>query len=142
VPAGLRGRWRPAELELVEDDGRLTPRELEQFDGALTAAAVAIAETGTIVLDGGPDQGRRALTLLPDLHISVVESALVVADVPDAIAELDEAVRVHRRPVTFVSGPSATADIELRRVQGVHGPRRLEVIVAGGAALHTFTGLR
>jgi L-lactate dehydrogenase complex protein LldG len=131
VPAGLPSAWRPAALELIDDAG-LGARELERFDGALTASALAIAQTGTIVLDGREDQGRRALTLLPDLHICVVEAARVVADVPDAIAALDKTVREQRRPVTFISGPSATADIELRRVQGVHGPRRLEVVVAGG----------
>jgi L-lactate dehydrogenase complex protein LldG len=103
---------------------------MEEFDGALTAAGLAIAETGTLVLDGGPDQGRRALTLLPDLHICVVLRARIVADLPDAVAVLGEVVRSERRPVTFVSGPSATSDIELRRVDGVHGPRRLEVVVA------------
>src|SRR5437660_12109435 len=77
VPAGLQPQWRAAELELVDDDERLGPRELERFDGALTAAALAIAETGTLVLDGGPDQGRRALTLLPDLHVCVVDAARV-----------------------------------------------------------------
>ena len=129
VPAGFPERWRPEGLELVDDDGRLDARELERFDGALTAAALAIAETGTLVLDGGPDQGRRALTLLPDLHLCVVDAARLVADVPDAIAAIEPPLREHRRPLTFISGPSATADIELRRVQGVHGPRRLEVIV-------------
>jgi L-lactate dehydrogenase complex protein LldG len=131
VASGLPSQWRPTWLELVEDDGELTARELEEFDGALTAAGLGIAETGTLVLDGGPDQGRRALTLLPDLHICVVPVARVVADVPDAIRLLDRLVRTERRPVTFVSGPSATSDIELRRVEGVHGPRRLEVIVCG-----------
>jgi L-lactate dehydrogenase complex protein LldG len=131
VPSGLPAQWRPSRLELVEDDGELTARELEEFDGALTAAGLAIAETGTIVLDGGPDQGRRALTLLPDLHICVVPVTRVVADLPDAVAVLGEVVRSGRRPVTLVSGPSATSDIELRRVEGVHGPRHLEVVIAG-----------
>ena len=130
VPKGLPQQWRPSQLELVEDDGELDARELEEFDGALTAAGLAIAETGTLVLDGGPDQGRRALTLLPDLHICVVPLARIVADLPDAVEILGEVVRSERRPVTFVSGPSATSDIELRRVEGVHGPRRLEVVVA------------
>jgi L-lactate dehydrogenase complex protein LldG len=132
APGGLPSQWRPSRLELIEDDVELSARELEQFDGALTAAGLAIAETGTLVLDGGPDQGRRMLTLLPDLHICVVPVARIVADVPDAISALGELARSERRPVTFVSGPSATSDIELRRVEGVHGPRRLEVIVAGG----------
>ena len=130
VPAGFPAPWRPAELELVEDTGELDPRELERFDGALTSAALAIAETGTLVLDAGPDQGRRALSLLPDLHLCVVAASRVVADIPDAITPLGHEVAAHRRPLTFISGPSATADIELRRVHGVHGPRRLEVIVA------------
>jgi L-lactate dehydrogenase complex protein LldG len=135
VPDGLPLQWRPAELDLIEDGGALTASELGQLDGALTAAGLAVAETGTVVLDGGADQGRRALTLLPDLHICVVPTARIVADIPDAIAALGELVASERPPLTFISGPSATADIELRRVQGVHGPRRLEVIVA--AAVYT-----
>jgi L-lactate dehydrogenase complex protein LldG len=132
VPAGLPVAWRPTGLELVDDHDELGARELESFDGALTGAGLGIAETGTIVLDGGHDQGRRWLTLLPDLHICVVQASRVVADVPDAIAILGGLVRSQRRAVTFVSGPSATADIELRRVHGVHGPRRLEVVVVSG----------
>jgi L-lactate dehydrogenase complex protein LldG len=98
-------------------------------DGVLTGCALGIAETGTLVLDGGPRQGRRAVTLLPDLHLCVVEEDQIVASVPEAIARLGEAVRGEGRPVTFVSGPSATSDIELDRVEGVHGPRSLEVLV-------------
>lgn len=133
IPAGFPDRWRPADLELVEDTGELGPRELERFDGALTSAVLAIAETGTLVLDAGPDQGRRALSLLPDLHLCVLDASRLVADIPDAVAPLGPEVAAHRRPLTFISGPSATADIELRRVHGVHGPRRLEVIVARSA---------
>jgi L-lactate dehydrogenase complex protein LldG len=122
IPAALP--WRPQGIELVEDHG-LSAGDLDELDGALTGCALAIAETGTIVLDGGERSGRRALTLVPDLHVCVVERSQVVATVPDAIRALDGA----RGPFTFVSGPSATSDIELDRVEGVHGPRRLEVLL-------------
>jgi L-lactate dehydrogenase complex protein LldG len=126
VPPALPGEWRPDGIELVEDRG-LSARELDALDGALTGCALAIAETGTIVLDGGERSGRRALTLVPDLYLCVVERSQVVATVPEAIRALDGA----RGPFTFVSGPSATSDIELDRVEGVHGPRRLEVLITG-----------
>jgi L-lactate dehydrogenase complex protein LldG len=115
-------------LELVRDEPPLSPRELDAVDGVLTGCALAIAETGTIVLDGGERSGRRALTLVPDHHLCVVEAATVVAGVPDAVAEL-AAVAAEGRPITLVSGPSATSDIELDRVEGVHGPRVLDVFV-------------
>jgi len=123
APALPRG-WRPDGVELVDDRG-LSARELDALDGALTGCALAIAETGTIVLAGGEHSGRRALTLVPDLYLCVVERSQVVATVPDAI----RALRGARGPFTFVSGPSATSDIELDRVEGVHGPRRLEVLL-------------
>jgi L-lactate dehydrogenase complex protein LldG len=123
--------WHVAGVELVRDDPPLGPRDLDALDGVLTGCAAAIAETGTIVLDGASLSGRRALTLVPDLHLCVVRADQVVPAVPDAIAAMAPAVR-DGRPVTFVSGPSATADIELNRVQGVHGPRRLDVFVVGG----------
>jgi L-lactate dehydrogenase complex protein LldG len=99
----------------------------------LTGCALAIAETGTIVLDGGARSGRRAITLVPDYHVCVVEAERIVAAIPDAFAALAEAA-AEGRPVTFVSGPSATSDIELDRVEGVHGPRTLDVFVVGGHA--------
>ena len=122
LPAGL-DRLEPG-IELVGDAPPLTPAQLDVLDGVLTGCAVAIAETGTIVLDGGSGQGRRALSLVPDYHLVVVTAAQVVATVPEGLARLDPA-----RPQTWISGPSATSDIELDRVEGVHGPRTLEVIV-------------
>ena len=102
----------------------LSAAELDAFDGVITRAAVAIAETGTIVLDGSPDQGRRAISLVPDYHLCVVEAGQVVRLVPEAVARLSAG-----RPLTWISGPSATSDIELERVEGVHGPRTLEVVL-------------
>ncbi|HEU0019327.1 MAG TPA: lactate utilization protein C [Thermoleophilaceae bacterium] len=131
IPSDLPAEWLPAGVEFVPDDPPLTPRALDALDGSLTGCALAVAETGSLVLDHGPRQGRRALTLLPDLHLCVVAEADVVADVPDALAILGAAVR-DGRPVTFVSGPSATSDIELQRVEGVHGPRRLVVLLVAG----------
>jgi L-lactate dehydrogenase complex protein LldG len=129
VPPGLGEDRRPDGVELVED-AELSPAELDGLDGSLTGAAVAIAETGTIVLDGGDQSGRRALTLVPDLHLCVIDAGQVVGLLPEAIERLEPAVK-SRRPITFVSGPSATSDIELSRVEGVHGPRTLHVIVVG-----------
>ena len=102
--------------------------ELDGFDGVLTGCALAIAETGTIVLDSGARSGRRAITLVPDYHACVVEAGHIVAGIPDAVALLAEAA-ADGRPITLVSGPSATSDIELDRVEGVHGPRTLDVFV-------------
>ena len=127
IPPDLPLEWRPGHIELVED-ASLSVRQLDELDGALTGCAVAIAESGTFVLDAGSAQGRRALTLVPDLHICVVREDQVVALVPEAVGRLEEAVRTGR-PLTFVSGPSATSDIELDRVEGVHGPRVLHVVV-------------
>jgi L-lactate utilization protein LutC len=123
IPADFPERWRP--LAAVADDLPLSVADLDGVDAVLTTCAVAIASTGTIVLDHGPGQGRRALTLVPDHHVVVVEAGQIVAAVPDGVAVLDAT-----RPQTWISGPSATSDIELNRVEGVHGPRRLEVIVA------------
>ena len=128
VPADLPAAWLPPDLEALPDED-LAIHELDLIPGAVTGCALAIAETGTIVLDCGAHQGRRALTLVPDFHLCVVEAAQVVDGVPAAIRRLADGLRGPRRPVTFVSGPSATSDIELSRVEGVHGPRRLEVVL-------------
>jgi L-lactate dehydrogenase complex protein LldG len=117
-------------VEVVVDEPPLTPQALDELDGVLTGCALAIAETGTIVLDGGQRSGRRALTLVPDWHICIVEAGSIVAGVPDAVAALRDAAG-EGRPITLVSGPSATSDIELDRVEGVHGPRTLHVVVVG-----------
>jgi L-lactate dehydrogenase complex protein LldG len=130
VPANLPADWLAAIGEPVADDPPLSPNELDALDGVLTGAALAIAETGTIVLDGGAEQGRRALSLVPDLHVCVVRAERIFGTVPEAIEALTPGAH-EGRPLTFISGPSATSDIELRRVEGVHGPRRLEVVVAG-----------
>jgi L-lactate dehydrogenase complex protein LldG len=128
VPSGIPAAWRPSGVELIED-APLSFDELDAVDGVLTGCTIAIAETGTIVLSGGPTEGRRALSLIPDLHVCVVGEEQVVETVPEAMAQLGQLVRAERRPLTFISGPSATSDIELDRVEGVHGPRRLIVLV-------------
>jgi L-lactate dehydrogenase complex protein LldG len=129
VPADLPEAWRPGGVELIADDG-LAFAELDGVDGVITGCAAAIAETGTLVLDGGAGQGRRVVTLLPDFPLCVVEAARVVGTVPEGLAAVAAAVYGERRPITLISGPSATSDIELERVEGVHGPRDLVVLVA------------
>jgi L-lactate dehydrogenase complex protein LldG len=133
VPSDLPKAWLPEGVKPLRDgenDGRLSNEELDESDGVLTGCSLGIAQTGTIVLDAGKRQGRRALTLLPDYHLCIVREAQIVSLVPEAFASLEEAVK-KGRAITFVSGPSATSDIELNRVEGVHGPRTLEVLIVG-----------
>lgn len=121
VPPGLPPDWVRAG---IVEDGRLTSSDLDALDTVVTAATAAAAETGTIVLDGSPDQGRRATSLVPDHHVCIVHAHQIVHSVPELLSRVDGT-----RPLTFISGPSATSDIELERVEGVHGPRRLDVIL-------------
>jgi L-lactate dehydrogenase complex protein LldG len=129
VPAGLDASWTANLTANVRTDepssgDQLSVSELDAVEGVITRCAVAIAETGTLILDGSPGQGRRVLTLIPDYHLCVVFADQIVPDVPQALARLTAT-----RPLTMISGPSATSDIELNRVEGVHGPRTLEVII-------------
>jgi L-lactate dehydrogenase complex protein LldG len=128
VAPGVPAEWRPAGFEIVEDHD-LGAAELDELNAALTGCTVAIAETGTLVLDGQALSGRRLLTLVPDHHICIVSADQIVGQVPEAIAALRRAVAEAHVPVTLVSGASATSDIELERVEGVHGPRHLLVLV-------------
>ena len=128
IPADLPADWIPAHCGTLIDRADLEPRHLESAGAVLTGCAVAIAETGTIVLDHAHAQGRRALTLIPDRHVCVVYAAQIVDNLPAAISRLTGSVEAGR-PLTFISGPSATSDIELNRVEGVHGPRTLEVVI-------------
>ncbi len=130
VPRDLPREWLPADLEILPDH-ELSTQQLNAVDGVLTGCALGIALTGTIVLDSGPTQGRRALTLLPDYHLCVIRTDQIVATVPEGIERLHAAARAGS-PITLISGPSATSDIELKRVEGVHGPRTLDVLLVTG----------
>ncbi|HYO32703.1 MAG TPA: lactate utilization protein C [Nocardioidaceae bacterium] len=119
VPAAL-----PWTVSGAVIDDHLSASDLDDIEAVVTAAAAGIAVTGTIVLDHSPDQGRRVISLIPDLHVCVIRAEQVLLAVPDAFATLDP-----RRPQTWISGPSATSDIELQRVEGVHGPRNLHIVL-------------
>ncbi len=133
IPPGLEERWLQAvqkSTRLYKDEPEpLTNQELDESEAVLTGCYLAAAQTGTIALNGGKGQGRRALTLIPDFHICVVFASQIRGIIPEVFAELDHIVKENGPPVTLISGPSATSDIELNRVEGVHGPRRLHVIV-------------
>jgi len=127
VPEGLPQEWLASGTsQIIRDESQspLSVRDLDRAQGVITGCAAAIAETGTLILDASPDQGRRAITLVPDYHLCVVNQDAIVPDVPQALARIEPT-----RPLTMISGPSATSDIELNRVEGVHGPRTLEVII-------------
>jgi L-lactate dehydrogenase complex protein LldG len=126
APPGVPAAWLHGIPTTVVDDGTATPRELDRIPAVITGSVVAISETGTLALDGSPRCGRRAITLVPDTHVCVVRAEDIVQTVPEGLTRLDPT-----RPLTLVSGPSATSDIELSRVEGVHGPRSLIVVVAG-----------
>jgi L-lactate dehydrogenase complex protein LldG len=132
VPAGFDKEWVPDSIDIVRDEPTLSSDELNVVDAVLTNATVGIAVTGTIVLDHTQGQGRRALTLVPDLHVCVLTADQIVGDVPEAVARLTASAAAGR-PLTWVSGPSATVDIELIRVHGVHGPRTLRVVLVESA---------
>jgi L-lactate dehydrogenase complex protein LldG len=128
VPEGFDAGWAagPADGRRVDSaTAPLTVAELDGIDAVVTGSAVAVAETGTIILDGSPNQGRRAISLVPDHHICVVKATDIAGILPEALRRIDGT-----RPLTLISGPSATSDIELERVEGVHGPRVLDVIIS------------
>ncbi|HEX7535802.1 MAG TPA: lactate utilization protein C [Dermatophilaceae bacterium] len=132
IPTGFTKEWVPDGIDVVRDEPELSSDELNVVDAVLTSATVGIAVTGTIVLDHTEGQGRRALTLVPDLHVCVLRAEQIVGDVPEAVARLSSSVAAGR-PLTWVSGPSATVDIELIRVHGVHGPRTLRIVLVESA---------
>lgn len=131
VPAGFDKTWLPDDIQPYFDDsgGPLSHDQLDQLDGVISTCALAVAQTGTIILDAGPGQGRRVLSLLPDYHLCIVREDQIVELIPEGFAHFNSVIKEDGRPITFISGPSATSDIELSRVEGVHGPRRLDILV-------------
>jgi len=131
IPEGFPQQWIPDAISPMWDrfEKQLSHQELDASDGVVTTCALAVAQTGSIILDAGKGQGRRAVSLLPDYHLCIVKESQIVELVPEGFAYFEEKVKKEGPPITFISGPSATSDIELSRVEGVHGPRRLEIIV-------------
>lgn len=125
VPVGFPGAWLPEGFMFIPDDN-LTYDQLNSNDGVVTGCTLAIALTGTIVLESSPGQGRRATTLVPDYHLCVLRRQDIVEVVPEAFVKLEG---IKDRPITFFSGPSATVDIEMTRIRGVHGPRTLDILI-------------
>lgn len=134
VPDGFPPEWLPDDMTFLYDkrESPLSHQELDHSDGVITTCALGVAETGTIILDAGAGQGRRVLTLLPDYHLCIIKEEQIVELVSEGFAHFEQSVREEGPPITFISGPSATSDIELSRVEGVHGPRRLEVLIVHG----------
>ena len=130
IPSDLPASWLPTGIDFIRD-AQLDRAEVAGMDGVLSGAALGIAQTGTIVLDGGAFQGRRMISLLPDYHLCIIRAQDIVGMVPEAFTQLEAARRNPIQPYTFISGPSATSDIELNRVEGVHGPRTLDVFIVG-----------
>lgn len=133
IAEGFKKELLPSDLDPLFDDSDspLTHHVLDQSEGVITTCAFTVAQTGTIILDAGEGQGRRALTLVPDYHLCIVREDQILELIPEGFSAVESSVKKEGRPITFISGPSATSDIELSRVEGVHGPRRLEVLIAG-----------
>lgn len=131
IPEAFRKELLPENVSPLYDDSNhpLSHRQLDESDGVITTCAYAVAQTGTIILDAGAGQGRRALTLIPDYHLCLVREDQIVELIPEGFSAVETSVKKEGRPITFISGPSATSDIELNRVEGVHGPRRLDVLI-------------
>jgi L-lactate dehydrogenase complex protein LldG len=137
LPKGINGNWLNElsdSVQLLRDEpNHLSKKELNESDAVLTGCYLAVAQTGSIILNAEAGQGRRILTLLPDFHICIVKQSQIVEIFPEAIQKLEQTVRLSANPITCISGPSATSDIELNRVEGVHGPRKLHVLIVRGS---------